>query len=478
MSEPSFHMTPDEFRRRGAEVVEWIARYLETVEDRPVLSPVAPGAVRASLPAHPPQHPEPFEDVLADVESLIVPGITHWQSPNWFAYFPANSSGPSVLGEMLSAGLGVQGMLWATSPACTELETHVLDWMVELLGLPERFRSDGAGGGVLQDSASSATLCALLAARERAVRAGAAIGDLVAYASAHTHSSLEKGARVAGLVADQVRVVDVDDEFAMVPSALAGAMAEDRAAGRVPFFCCATVGTTSSLAVDPVPALAEVVADQGVWLHVDGAMAGSAAVCPELRWVNDGLDRADSYCFNPHKWLFTNFDCTCFWVADRGALLDALSILPEYLRNEASASGAVIDYRDWQVPLGRRFRALKLWFVIRHYGAEGLAHHVRRHVALAEDLVAWVESDLRFVLAAPPRLGLVCLRHVDGDDATQTLLDAVNASGEQYLTHTRLDDRLVIRISIGQTHTEERHVRALWDHLTSLADALPQSPDC
>jgi len=207
-------------------------------------------------------------------------------------------------------------------------------------------------------------------------------------------------------------------------------------------------------------------------------MAGSAAVCPELRWVNDGLDRADSYCFNPHKWLFTNFDCTCFWVADRGALLDALSILPEYLRNEASASGAVIDYRDWQVPLGRRFRALKLWFVIRHYGAEGLAHHVRRHVALAEDLVAWVESDLRFVLAAPPRLGLVCLRHVDGDDATQTLLDAVNASGEQYLTHTRLDDRLVIRISIGQTHTEERHVRALWDHLTSLADALPQSPDC
>ncbi len=478
MSEPSFHMSPDEFRRHGAEVVEWIARYLETVEDRPVLSPVAPGAVRASLPAHPPQHPEPFEDVLADVESLIVPGITHWQSPNWFAFFPANSSGPSVLGEMLSAGLGVQGMLWATSPACTELETHVLDWMVELLGLPERFHSDGAGGGVLQDSASSATLCALLAARERAVRAGAAIGDLVAYASAHTHSSLEKGARVAGLVADQVRVVDVDDEFAMVPSALAGAMAEDRAAGRVPFFCCATVGTTSSLAVDPVPALADVVADQGVWLHVDGAMAGSAAVCPELRWVNDGLDRADSYCFNPHKWLFTNFDCTCFWVADRGALLDALSILPEYLRNEASASGAVIDYRDWQVPLGRRFRALKLWFVIRHYGAEGLAHHVRRHVALAEDLVAWVESDLRFVLAAPPRLGLVCLRHVDGDDATQTLLDAVNASGEQYLTHTRLDDRLVIRISIGQTHTEERHVRALWDHLTSLADALPQSPDC
>ncbi len=254
------------------------------------------------------------------------------------------------------------------------------------------------------------------------------------------------------------------------------AVADDRAAGRVPFFCCATVGTTSSLAVDPVAAVAEVLAGEAVWLHVDGAMAGSAAVCPELRWVNDGLDQADSYAFNPHKWLFTNFDCTCFWVADRSALLDALSILPEYLRNEASSSGAVIDYRDWQVPLGRRFRALKLWFVIRHYGAEGLAHHVRRHVELAGELVGWVEADERFVLAAPPRLGLVCLRHVDGDEATQAVLDAVNASGEQYLTHTRLDDRLVIRVSIGQTHTEARHVRALWDHLTALAGAGTVNP--
>jgi aromatic-L-amino-acid decarboxylase len=468
VTEPSFHMTPDEFRRHGAEVVEWIARYLETVEEHPVLSQVAPGDIRASLPEHPPQHPEPFADVLADVDRLILPGITHWQSPNWFAYVPANTSGPSILGELLAAGLGVQGMLWATSPACTELETHVLDWMVELLGLPDRFRSDGAGGGVIQDSASSATLVALLAARQRAVDGAAALGDLVAYASAHTHSSLEKAARVAGLGADQVRLVDVDAEFAMRPDALAAAIAEDRDAGRVPFFCCATVGTTSSLAVDPVGDLVH----PGVWLHVDGAMAGSAAVCPELRWVNDGLDRVDSYAFNPHKWLFTNFDCTCFWVADRSALADALSILPEYLRNQATESGAVIDYRDWQIPLGRRFRALKLWFVIRHYGAEGLAHHVRRHVELAQQLAGWVEADERFELAAPPRLGLVCLRHVGGDDVNQALLDAVNASGEQYLTHTRLDDRLVLRVSIGQTHTEERHVRALWDHVTSLAAGL------
>ncbi len=345
--------------------------------------------------------------------------------------------------------------------------------MQELLGLPDRFRSTGTGGGVLEDSASSATLCAVVAARERARRAGAALGDLCAYTSTQAHSSFEKGVRIAGLDATRLRPIEVDDQFALRPDALRAAIAEDRAAGRVPFFVGATVGTTSSLAVDPVAEVAEVAAEAGAWLHVDGAMAGSAAVCPELRWVNDGLALVDSYAFNPHKWLFTNFDCTCFWVADRAALVEALSVLPEYLRNAATESGQVIDYRDWQIPLGRRFRALKLWFVIRHYGAEGLAHHVRRHVGLARQLAGWVEGDDRFALAAPPRLGLVCLRHVGGDDANQRLLDAVNGSGEQHLTHTRLDDRLVMRVSIGQTHTEKRHVRALWDHLTSLADGLP-----
>jgi len=467
----SYHMTPDEFRRHGAAVVEWIAHYLETVEEHPVLSPVAPGDVRALLPPHPPARPEPFEDVLADVDRVILPGITHWQSPDFFAYFPANSSGPSVLGELLSAGLGVQGMLWATSPACTELETHVLDWMVELLGLPDRFASDGPGGGVIEDSASSATLCALLAARERARAAGADLGDLVAYATEHAHSSIEKGARIAGLGPDQLRRVPVDRHFALDPAALATALAEDRAAGRVPFFCCATAGTTSSLAFDPVADVVEACRPHDVWVHVDGALAGSAAVCPELRWVNEGLAGVDSYAMNPHKWLFTNFDCTCFWVADRAPLLAALSILPEYLRNAASEAGAVIDYRDWQIPLGRRFRSLKLWFVIRHYGVEGLAHHVRRHVALADHLAGWVADDERFELAAPPRLGLVCLRHRGGDEVNQRLLDTVNASGAQYLTHTRLDDRLTLRVSIGQTTTEGRHVLALWEHLRSLADA-------
>lgn len=468
MSDPSFHMTPDEFRRHGAAVVEWIARYLEEVERYPVRSTVEPGAIRASLPASPPEHPEPFEDVLADVDRLILPGITHWQSPSFFAFFPANSSGPSVLGELLSAGLGVQGMLWATSPACTELETLVLDWLVELLCLPERFRSDGPGGGVIQGSASEASLCALLAARERAGGA-AAIGDLVAYASEHAHSSIEKGARIAGLRPDQLRLVPVDAAYAMRPDALATMIAEDVAAGRRPFFVSATVGTTSTNAVDPLPAIAPVCAGAGVWLHVDAAMSGSAAVCPEYRWIHDGLAGADSYCFNPHKWLFTNFDCDCFYVADRTWLLNALSIVPEYLRNAASESGAVVDYRDWQIPLGRRFRALKLWFVLRHYGAEGLRHHVRRHVELAAGFAARIEEDPRFELAAPVPLNLVCFRHVAGDEVSERLLEDLDATGRVYLTHTKLDGRYTLRFSVGQTTTDQRHVDAAWALIDQLA---------
>jgi aromatic-L-amino-acid decarboxylase len=473
---PGFHMTPDEFRRRGYEVVDWIARYLEGVEDRPVLSQVAPGEVRSLLPQHPPEHPEAFEDVMADVERVILPGVTHWQSPNFFAYFPANSSGPSVLGDLLSSGLGVQGMLWATSPACTELETVVLDWVVDLLDLPDRFRSTGAGsgrdggqgGGVIQDSASSATLCAIIAARHRAAPDGDLTG-LVAYTSNQAHSSVEKGVRVAGLPATALRTVDVDEAFAMRTDALAAAVEADLAAGRRPFFVCATVGTTSSTALDPVPAIADVCERHGLWLHVDAAMSGSAAVVPELRFVNDGLDRVDSYCFDPHKWLFTNFDCDCFYVADRSALVGALSVLPEYLRNAASEAGAVIDYRDWHVPLGRRFRALKLWMVIRHYGAEGLRHHLRRHVEFTRELVGWIGADDRFELAAPVPLNLVCFRHVDGDEVNQRILDACNASGAMHLTHTRLDDRLTLRLCVGQTTTERRHVEAAWARITALA---------
>jgi aromatic-L-amino-acid decarboxylase len=465
----SFHMTPDELRHWGHQVVDWVADYLATVEQHHVVPDVAPGDVRSWLPPAAPERPEPFDEVLADLDRVIVPGTTHWQHPGFHAFFPANTSGPGILADIVSGGLGTQGMLWQTGPACTEVETHVLDWVVDLLGLPDRFRSTGDGGGVIEDSASSSTLCALLAARERALARGAALDRLVVYSSTQAHSSLAKGARVAGLHADQVRLVDVDGDHALRPDLLAAAVDEDRAAGRVPCLVMATIGTTSSLAVDPVPAVADVAEAAGMWLHVDAAMAGSAAVCPELRGQQAGLERADSYVFDPHKWLFTTFDCSCFFVADRAALVRALAIVPEYLRNAASESGAVIDYRDWQVPLGRRFRALKLWFVLRWYGAEGLRHHVREHVRLAGELAARVEADPRLVVAAPPRLNLVCLRHADGDAATEALHHALNAGGRVYLTHTRLDGRYVIRAVVGAWTTEQRHVDALWSLVDELA---------
>jgi len=398
--EKNFHMTPDDFRRYGHAVVDWIADYAQRVESLPVLSRVEPGQIRATLPPAPPQTGEPFEAILQDVEQLILPGITHWQSPNFFAFFPANASGPSILGELLSAGLGVQGMMWATSPACTELETHVLDWLVDMLGLPENFKSTASGGGVIQDTASSASLCALLAGRERATgyesnRRGCD-GRLVAYASTQTHSSVEKAVKIAGLGRENLRAVDVDAGFAMRPDALARQIQADRQAGLIPCFVCGTLGTTSSNAMDPLREIGQICREEGVWFHVDAAMSGTAALCPEFRHIQDGLELADSYCFNPHKWMFTNFDCDCFYVADRAALIQTLSILPEYLRNRATESGAVIDYRDWHIQLGRRFRALKLWFVIRHYGVQGLRTHVRRHVALAQAFAGWVAADARW----------------------------------------------------------------------------------
>lgn len=463
-------MTPEEFRQHGRAVVDWVADYLERVEQFPVQSRVAPGELLALLPEAAPEQGEPFAHLLADLDALILPGITHWQSPNFFGYFPANASGPSILGELLSAGLGVQGMLWSTSPAATELETRLMDWLVELLGLPDAFRSDGDGGGVIQDSASSATLCALLAARERALRHGARLEDLRLYASTQAHSSLEKAVKIAGLPLHALRGVEVDPEtFAARPEVLLAMIHEDRDAGLAPFFVQANIGTTSSMAVDPVRELGEIANAEELWLHVDAAMSGSTAICPELRWTHDGVELADSYCFNPHKHLLVNFDCDAFWVRDRDALLQALSVVPEYLRNAASDAGAVIDYRDWQIPLGRRFRALKLWFTLRWYGAEGLRDFVRGHVALAQEFAGWVRDEPRLELAAPAPLNLVCLRHVDGDAATQRILDEVNHSGRAFLTHTRLDGRLALRVSIGQAQTERRHVEALWQAIRQAA---------
>ena len=480
------HMTSDEFRRYGYQVVDWVARYWEEVEKYPVVPPAAPGDVTAALPETAPELGEPFEALLSDLDRVVMPGVTHWQHPSFFGYFPTSTSGPSALADFVAAGLGVQGMMWATSPACTEVETVMLDWLRQLLGLPERFSSASSGGGVIQDTASSATLVATLAALHR--RSGGRwnteglAGQYAVYASAEAHSSVQKAARIVGLGDRAVRHIEVDPQtLAMRPDRLRERIAADRAAGVVPAMVVATVGTTSTTAIDPVPAIADICADERIWLHVDAAYAGTAAVCPELRWIHAGVERADSYCFNPHKWLLVGFDCDAFWVADRAELIRTLSVLPEYLRNAATESGAVIDYRDWQVPLGRRFRALKLWWVLRWYGAEGLREHVRRHVTAAQEFAGWVRADDRFEIVAPHPFGLVCfrLRARDGepeqaaDERNAELLRRLNETGALFLTHTKARSRYVLRMAIGAMTTKQDHVEAAWQRIQTEAAQLP-----
>jgi aromatic-L-amino-acid decarboxylase len=358
------------------------------------------------------------------------------------------------------------------------LETHVLDWLVDMLGLPEKFKSSGRGGGVIQDTASSATLCALLAARERATNFRSndygCNGELVAYTSNQAHSSIEKAVKIAGLGSENLRLIDVDENFAMRPEALAQQIEQDRHAGLIPCFVCATVGTTSSNAIDPLLEIGRICRDESLWLHVDAAMSGTAALCPEYRHIHHGVEFADSYAFNAHKWMFTNFDCNCFYVADRAALIKTLSVLPEYLRNQATESGAVIDYRDWHIQLGRRFRSLKLWFVIRHYGIEGLRYHIKRHIELAQNFAKWVKASNRFELAAPVPLNLVCFRHISGETINRKLLDHLNRSGKMYLTHTTLNGHYTLRFCVGQTRTEERHVIEAWRLIQETAEELEQ----
>ncbi len=484
-------MEPEQLRMLGHRMVDWVVDYLERIESLPVLSRAEPGDLLAALPKKPPQEgfdPGEWDQVFNDLDNLILPGITHWQSPSFFAYFSANSSGPSILGELLCAGLGTQGMLWATSPAATELEIRMLEWLGDMLELPPSLKGP-QGGGCIQGTASESTLVAMIAARKRVLEStGAAPDKLVAYASTQAHSSVVKAAMIAGLChdasgGDALHSVAVDRNLAMDPTALAQAMQADRVAGRIPFFACATVGTTSSGAVDPVRKIADILAESnfvtdGGWLHIDAAYAGAGCICPEHRHLLEGVEQADSICFNAHKWLLTNFDCSCFWTRDRTGLINALSVTPEYLRNHASDAGDVIDYRDWQIPLGRRFRALKLWLVIRHYGVEGLQEHVRHHVRLAELFAELVRADERFEICAPPSLGLVCFR-LPGEDAdakNRELLARLNATGEAYISHTTLplpapdgSESYVLRMAIGATMTEERHVRAAWDLISRLA---------
>ena len=469
-------MTPEEFRTEGKKIIDWIADYYENIENYPVLSQVEPGEIIKSLPQNPPQKGESMEAMMRDIDEKIMPGITHWQSPNFFAFFPSNTSFPAILGDLVSSGLGVQGMIWATSPAATELETRVLDWLAEMMGMPEKFKSTSTGGGVIQDTASTSALTAIIAARERATNFEAnkkgVRQNLVAYISTQTHSSLEKAIKIAGIGKDNLRLIDVDENFSMRPDLLEEQIQKDKKAELIPFFICAALGTTSSNAIDPIQKIGEISQRENCWLHVDAAMSGTAMVCPEFRHFQDGIELADSYCFNPHKWMFTNFDCDVFWVANREELINTFSILPEYLRNQATESGQVFDYRDWHIQLGRRFRSLKLWFVIRHYGVEGLQFHVRKHIEMAQEFANWVRNSEDFEIFVEPPFNLVCFRHKNGDDFNMNLMNAVNNTGKIYFTHTKLNGQVVLRMSIGQTNTEKKHVKAAWKLIQKTAKEL------
>jgi len=413
-----------------------------------------------------------MEAILGDFQEIILPGITHWNHPRFFAYFPANNSGPSILAELLSAGLGVNAMLWQTSPAATELEELVMDWLRQMLSLPASFR------GVIQDTASTATLCALLCERERLTDYGvnargfsewSGQGPLRVYTSREAHSSVEKGVKIAGFGAANLVLVSVDDNYAMDPQDLERRIEEDGEKGFRPCCIVATVGTTSSTALDPLRPIGEVAQRYGVWLHVDAALAGSAAILPEKRWILDGIELADSFVFNPHKWLFTNFDCSAFFCRHPETLTATFSILPEYLKTDLDRQ--VTNFRDWGIQLGRRFRALKLWFVLRYYGVEGLQEMLREHLALAQEFKEWVEESRDFELLAPVPLNTVCFRFNPGRDLSseelerlnKALLDEVNRSGKIYMTHTRLGDDFCLRLSIGQTQTRREHVVEAWE---------------
>ncbi len=495
-------MSPDEFRAAGRAFVDWAAAYIERASragakgwesgGEPVASRVAPGDIAALLPRSAPESAGGWKAWLTDLDRVVMPGVTHWQSPRFFGFFPCNTTGPAILADIVSGALGAQGMMWSTSPAYTELETRTLDWLREAMGLPPRFdsRPEFAGqgsraGGVIQGTASEAALVCIVAARDAArARSGAPIERLTAYTSGQAHSSIAKGARVAGLSRDHLRLVPVDARLRMRSDALAEMVAHDRAAGLTPFFVCSTVGTTSSASVDPTRAIGEVARREGLWLHIDAAYAGSAAVCPEFRSLFDGAELADSVNFNPHKWLLTTFDCSVLWVADRTPLIDALSITPVYLRNAASDSGAVIDYRDWQTPLGRRFRALKLWFVLRWYGLEGLRAHIRLGVALGELFESLVRAEPALELAAERGLGLVCFRVRDADpdraDArTKALHERLHATGRLYLTQTALPTpapdgpaRAALRMAIGGVLTREEHIREAFGVIREQAGAV------
>jgi aromatic-L-amino-acid decarboxylase len=471
-------MDNSEFRRRAHELVDWMADYLENVRDYPVKSQVDPGDILSRLPNDPPEEGESFDGIMNDFNSIVMPGITHWQHPRFMAYWPANSSPPSVLAEMLTATLATQCMIWQTSPAAAELEERVMQWLGRMIGIPD------AWDGVIQDTASTATLCSILTAREkyseyRTNARGLVNGAKYAvYGSTQTHSSIDKAVKIAGLGSDYLRKVDVDGAYAMKPEALEAAIVRDKEAGVLPLCVIATLGTTGTGAIDPLRAVGEVCHRHNVWLHVDAAYAGTALILPEMRRMIDGIEHADTFVVNPHKWMFTNFDCSAYFVKDRGALIQTFEIMPEYLKTKEAA--LVNNYRDWGIALGRRFRALKLWFVLRSYGVEGIRKKLRSHLAMAASVLERIEKADDFELLAPAPLNLLCFRYhpagvTDSDELNslnEKLLEEVNRTGKLFITHTKLDGVYTLRLVTGQTNVTQEDVDTAWELIAGTARGL------
>jgi aromatic-L-amino-acid/L-tryptophan decarboxylase len=471
-------MNSDEFRKYAHELVDWMADYLDTIESYPVKAPTKPGEILDQLPVHPPRKGESFDTIFRDFHDVIIPGMTHWQHPKFFAYFPANSSRISILAEMLTATLGAQCMSWVTSPAATELEERVMEWLRQMIGLPEMFT------GVIQDTASTATICALLTAREKQSdfivnkKGLHSHHRYVVYCSTESHSSIEKAVKVIGIGSDNLRKIPVDGTYAMAAGRLHNQIDDDIEKGYIPLAVVAALGTTGSTAIDSVKKIGDITSKYKIWLHVDAAYAGTALLLPEYRWMIDGVKHIDSFVFNPHKWMFTNFDCSAYFVKDPEALVRTFEILPEYLKTHESER--VKNYRDWGLQLGRRFRALKLWFVIRNYGVEGLQDKIRNHIGITQELARTIDNSTEFELMAPVPLNTICFRYHPPDindtemlnRINEELLVHINASDKMFATHTRLGGVYVIRLVIGQTEVEQRHVDEAWELLCDTIELI------
>ncbi|KAE8679972.1 Tyrosine/DOPA decarboxylase 3 [Hibiscus syriacus] len=477
-------LNPEEFRKQAHEMVDFIADYFQNIESYPVLSQVQPGYLRANLPENAPERPEPFETILKDVQNQIIPGMTHWLSPNFFAFFPSTVSTAGFLGEMLCTCFNSVGFNWLASPAATELEMTVMDWLADMLKLPESFMFQGTGGGIIHNTTSEAVIVTLIAARDKALDLIGSddVNKLVVYASDQTHSTFAKACKIVGIPPTNIRLIPTTlaGGFSLSPSELRMAVETDVASGLVPVYLCLNLGTTSTTAIDPIEPLACVAKEHGMWVHVDAAYAGSACICPEFRHHLNGIELVDSLSLSPHKWLLTFLDCCCLWVQNPNSLVKALSTNPEYLRNKQSESDSVVDFKDWQLGTGRRFKSLRLWLIFRSYGVVNLQTHIRSDVRMAKMFEGLVRSDPRFEIVVPREFGLVCFRFYPGENCgseyskmlNRKLLDWVNSTGRVYMTHTKVGGVYVLRFAVGATLTDDRHVAAAWELIKEGADAL------